>query len=271
MLFTGYYIYNGINSSRYHLLFANLDTDRLTKICNNVEYITEYYNGLNKHEIQGLEWEDSPLTFDIEILSEYPIDKINANKIKRWMFNSPTFKKLYEDTNAAKSLDESVNGTLKRSFAECVFFNPEEIRKSGNLFGWKCTCMLASPMATQEAVENEYTDFSENKVVNVNSDYNGYIYPYLKIKVGNTNPSANISIKNITDNNRLMQIDSVVADTVIYIDCGVGSITDSSNNSLYEKVLNQRFLRLLPGKNELEITGDIDNLKISWNNAKYIF
>ena len=270
MLFAGYYIYDGINSSRYHLLFANLDTDRLTQVCNEVNYTTEFYKGLNKYEIHSKKWDDSPLSFDVEILSECPIDDIASKKIKRWMFNSSTYKKLYEDYGAKKSLDEVINGKVKRSYVECVFSNPFEIRKSGNLFGWECTCTLATPMATQDAIDDIYTDFANNISINVNSDYNGYIYPYLEIKAGNSSVSTDIMIKNITDNNRSMQIKSVTADSTLYIDCGVGSIVDSSNNSYYEKLADQRFLRFLQGKNELQIIGDIDSVKFVWNNMKYI-
>lgn len=270
LLFTGYYIYDGINSSRYHLLFANLDTDRLTQICNSVNYTTEFYKGLNRYDIHSKKWDDSPLSFDIEILSEYPIDDIASKKIKRWMFNSSAYKKLYEDYGAKQSLDEVINGKVKRSYVECVFSNPFEIRKSGNLFGWKCTCMLAFPMATQEAMEDVYTDFANNITIDINSDYNGYVYPYLEIKAGNSSVSTDIMIKNITDNNRSMQIKSVIADSTLYIDCGVGSIVDSSNNSYYDKLSDQKFLRFLQGKNELQIVGDIDNVKFVWNNMRYI-
>ena len=163
-----------------------------------------------------------------------------------------------------------INGKIKRSYVECVFSNPLEIRKSGNLFGWKCTCNLATPMATQDAVEDIYTDFVNNIIIDVNSDYNGYVYPYLEIKAGNSSASTNIMIKNITDNNRSMQIKSVTADSTLYIDCGVGNIIDSSNNSYYDKLTDQKFLRFLQGKNELQIFGDIDSVKFVWNNMRYI-
>lgn len=270
MLFTGYYIYGGINSSRYHLVFANLDTDRLAQICNNMEYSTEYYKGFQSHEIHGRQWEESPMSFEVEILSETPIDNIQSKKIKRWMFNSPAFQKLYEGIGAKCSLDEIVKGQLKRCYVECVFTNPIEIRKSGNLFGWKCTCTIASPMAVQDTIIDEYSDFNSNITIDVGSDYNGYTYPYIELKVGNTSASTDVVIKNVTDNNRSMKINSVVADTTLYIDCRVGSITDSSDNSYYDKLADQRFLRFLQGENELEITGDIDNIKFSWNNARYL-
>lgn len=270
ILFTGYYIYDGINSSRYHLLFASLDTERLTQICGSLNYSTEYYKGLKRHEIHSKKWDDSPLSFDVEILSEYPIDDIAARKIKRWMFNASSWKKLYEDYGAKKSLDEVIDGQLKRSYVECVFTNPYEVRKSGHLFGWKCTCILATPMAIQDAIGKTYTDFSDNIILSTSSDIDEYIYPYIEIKVGNSSISTDIAIKNITDNNRAMRINNITADATLYIDCGVGSIIDSSNNSYYDKLKDQRFLRLLQGDNKLSVTGDIDSIKFVWNNMKYI-
>lgn len=270
MLFAGYYIYDGINSSRHHLLFANLDTDRLSQICNKLTYNTEFYKGLNRYELHGRQWDDSPLSFDVEIISEYPIDDFSAQNIKRWMFNAPTYRKLYEDYGAKKSLDEIVQGQIRRTYVECVFYNPIEIRKSGNLFGWKCTCMLAEPMAKQDEIEDTYTDLSDEITLNVNSDYNGYIYPYLEVKAGHTSVSTDILIKNVTDNNRSMQIKGVTANATLYIDCAVGSIIDSSGNSYYDKLTDQKFLRLLQGKNEVQVEGDIDSLKFVWNNLKYI-
>lgn len=210
------------------------------------------------------------MSFEVEILSETPIDNIQSKKIKRWMFNSPTFQKLYESIGAECSLDEIVEGQLKRCYVECVFTKPIEIRKSGNLFGWKCTCTIASPMAVQDTIIDEYNDFNNNITIDVSSDYNGYTYPYVELKAGNTEVSTDIIIKNITDNNRPMKISSVTADTTLYIDCRVGSIIDSSGNSYYDKLADQRFLRLLQGDNELEITGDIDSVKFSWNNLKYL-
>lgn len=270
ILFTGYYIYDGINSSRYHLLFANLNTDRLTQICSSVSYTTELYAGANRYEMQGKNWDDSPLSFDVEVISEYPIDNITAKKIKRWMFNSSSWKKLYEDRGARPTSDEIIDGRSKRTYIECVFSNPSEIRRSGNLFGWQCTCTLATPMAVQEPVEVSYSDFKDNIILDVDTDHTGYTYPHIKIETKNNSGKSDITIENISDSGRYMQIGSVSAGTVIYADCGIGSITDNANNSLYDRLANQQFLRLVPGRNELKISGDIKSLKLVWSNMRYI-
>lgn len=269
MLFTGYFIYGGVNSSVFHLVFANLDTNKLKEISGTTEYTTEFYDGLNRHEILGSGWDGDPFSFEVEVISEQPISDLDAKKIKRWMFNSPHFQKLYEGLNAKKSLDEFVDRKIKRSYVECVFQNPSEIRKSGNLFGWRCTCLLATPMAVQDPTEVEYTDFSQPITIDVDTDFKGYTYPYVEIKAGNSSPSADITIKNITDKNRSMQVKSVTAKSTLYVDCGVGSITDSSEYSYYDKLTDQKFLRLLPGVNTLEVTGDVEKLKLRWNNARY--
>ena len=110
--------------------------------------------------------------------------------------------------------------------------------------------------------------FQQHGLMTRNRD--GYIYPYLEVKAGHTVASTDILIKNVTDNNRSMQIKGVTANATLYIDCAVGSIIDSSGNSYYDKLTDQKFLRLLQGKNEVQVEGDIDSLKFVWNNLKYV-
>lgn len=270
MLFCGNYIYDNINSRKFRLTFANLNSQRLEQLCNEAEYTAEYYSSLLRYSIQNSGFKGEPLSFEIEIISEYPINKINAAKIKRWMFNSQNFKRLYDANTGADSSNEIIEGCVKRCYVDCVFINPSEIRKAGNLYGFRCTCILASPMAFQEPVSKTLTSFSKNVLINVISDYSGYTYPHLEIITANNLAKSTVTVKNITDNNRSMTIDSVPARTTLYIDSAVGSIIDSSNNSYYGQVVNQKLLRLLQGKNELRISGDIESLKISYSNARYL-
>ncbi len=265
MFFNGYFFYDGINSKRFGVMFANLETEKLRQLCAEYEYSAEYYNSLCKYSVTGRKWADSPLSVETEILSEKPIDAYNAKKIKRWLFNAPDFKKLYNKPPATNK--RAANA--KRLYIECVFINPQEIRISGNLFGWKCTCLLASPMAVEDSTVKTYTSFTDTVKINVDTDYSGYTYPYIKIVTDNNTADTDISITNITDSNRTMMLTSVTAKTTVYADCRIGSVIDSSDISLYNSLADRRFLRLLPGENELRISGDIESLEISWCNMRY--
>lgn len=265
MLFTKRFEYNGINSAQYGLFFGHIDTDRLKKICGDVEYQTAYYGSQNRRMIHGIDYDSSPLSFDLEIISEAPISISKAKTIRRWLFHSPVYHKLYQSYADDKSI-EKINGQIRRIYVECIFINPEELRYADGLHGWKCTCQLSSGMAFQEEVQYTYTDFSNNIVVNVESDYNDYLFPTLTI--GSNSGSTPISIKNITDNNRTMVLKGNLLGNAITVDCALGMISNSLN-IFSDGLEDMKFLRLLPEKNELEVTG-VTSLSIRWQNLRYI-
>lgn len=267
LLFTKRFEYNGINSAQYGLFFGRIDTDRLKKICGDVEYQTAYYSSQNRRMIHGIDYDSSPLSFDIEIISEAPISLSKAKEIRRWLFHSPVYHKLYQSYADDNSI-EKINGQIRRTYVECIFINPEELRYADGLHGWKCTCQLSSGMAFQEEVQYTYTytDFTNNILVNVDSDYNDYLFPTLTIR--SNSGSTPISIKNITDNNRTMVLKNIWFGIVVTVDCALGMISNSSN--IFSAGLeDMKFLRLLPGKNELEVDG-ANSLSIRWQNLRYI-
>ena len=54
MLFVNNFEYDGINSKKYGLFFGHVDTERLKKICGDIEYKQAYYPSLNRQEIHGM-------------------------------------------------------------------------------------------------------------------------------------------------------------------------------------------------------------------------
>lgn len=54
MLFTNNFEYDGIKSAKYGLFFGHVDTERLKKICGDIEYKQAYYPSLNRQEIHGM-------------------------------------------------------------------------------------------------------------------------------------------------------------------------------------------------------------------------
>lgn len=89
-----------------------------------------------------------------------------------------------------------------------------------------------------------------------------YIYPILKV----VEPieTAEISIKNTTDNNRTMTINARHELPMVF-DCQNCIPTDGTTSQIFtyddlgwENVSDIYWLRLLPGENQLEVTGDAD-------------
>lgn len=232
-----------------------------------MEYSSSFFPAQNKRYIIGVSRESAPLEFEVEIIGEEGYCSVHERAIKNWLFNSPAFKEFYIDPEDDKEA-EYVNGTIKRQYLECVFCNPEKIEYAEGTVGWRCTCMCSSTMAIQEKVEVTANSFSSDITLNVDTDIQDYVYPYLVITCGNT--KADVTITNKSDNNRAMQIKDAAANAVLYADCAIGTIVNNANTEYYNKLVNQRFLRLVPGENIISVTGGVSSIKFTWNNARWM-
>lgn len=137
------------------------------------------------------------------------------------------------------------------------------------LHGWKCTCILSSGWAFQDEIEITYTDFTENITIPVDSDNDDYIYPTFTFSAASTINPISPTIVNTSDNNRTMEIKDIPAQTEVYVDSSVGTITDNTGTSLYPNLVDQKFLRLVNGDNVLRVSG-ISELTIRYQNVRYI-
>ena len=268
MLFVNNFEYDGISSAKYGLFFGHINTERLKQICGNIEYNQVFYPSLNRQEIHGINKDEFPLSFDLEIISAEPIPYRYAREIKKWLFSSHEYKKLYPSRIKDRTV-EKINGKEKRVYVECIFTNPEALFYADGLHGWKCTCILSSGWAFQDAIEVTYTDFTEDINITVDSDNGEYIYPTFTFLAGATTNPISPTIINTSDNNRTMEIKDIPAQTEVYVDSAIGTITDNTGVSLYPKLLNQKFLRLVNGDNVLTITG-VSELTIKYQNVRYI-
>lgn len=267
-MFTKQFIYNGIHSSEYGLFFGHIQTEKLKQVLGKVNYSTAYYRSQYRHVISDQNYEDAPLSFEIEIISAAPINEARARKIQQWLFNAQDYQRLYAGSGAGRRV-EKINGEEKRVYVECVFYNPEELRYADGLHGWRCTCNLSSALAFQDEITLTFTDFTEPILIRTESDAQEYIYPTLVINTGNQTNPMDVSVRNTNDANRAMLLKGIPAQTVIYADCIAGTVTDNTYGSLYAHLTDQKFLRLLPGENHLVVTG-ADSLQITWQNLRYI-
>ena len=104
---------------------------------------------------------------------------------------------------------------------------------------------------------------SEKIIVNCPSDeLEEYVYPVLRVV--EPNETGNITIKNITDNSNTMTIKAYDSLPIIF-DCQHCIPTDATTNGIvsyndlgWNDIGNIYWLRLLPGNNEIEITGNAD-------------
>ena len=67
-----------------------------------------------------------------------------------------------------------------------------------------------------------------------------------------------------------MQFKVSRANAVLYADCAIGTIVNDADAEYYNKLVNQHFLRLVPGENIISVTGGVSSVKFTWNNARWM-
>ena len=122
-------------------------------------------------------------------------------------------------------------------------------------FSAEITC--DSPFAYNEPVTYRIDMNSEmNKPFRLDNQSmtNWYYYPVLEIELDG---ASYIQFENTADGGRIMLIENIPSDSgqVIRIDCQNQIITDSLGYNLYPG-FNMRFLRLVPGENNINISTD---------------
>ena len=60
----------------------------------------------------------------------------------------------------------------------------------------------------------------------------------------------------------------------ILCDCAIGTINEVTNDvspcDYYHKLMDYKFLRLLPGKNQITVGGYISEITFTWQNERWI-
>lgn len=266
-----YFIYNNVGSKQFGLRILNLDTDRLATLAAPLSYASTYNRGKKRFTITGSTYGE-PMEFDIEFIAERPLSLPASQKVKAWLFNKKEPARLYSETkkDATRTL---TNGVWKRDYLNCVFYNPTEIRFADGVHGYKATCLIDSVMALQEEVEYTWTsaDFAnENPItIDVETDIDDYVFPVMQIQMA-SGDTSDVKIINQSDGNREFELKSVAAEQTVNVDNALGTVYSEASVSLYDKLTDKRFLRLLPGKNTLIVRGTVQSLMIRLENARYM-
>lgn len=253
MLSGNTFTYNGILSQIYNLAFMNITTEEDKSIGGNLEYVT-YRQGKNpKNTIQEAKY-NSNFEFEVEFVSEHRLDE-DLDTIYNWLLNQPSYKKLYVGTDDF--------------YYNCVFTNPSYQDYCGQdghgIYAIKATMKCDSVFKWKEHNITYSADELMNVVSEVNtSSVREYTYPTLIIKTGNT--GGNISVQNVTDNNRLVTLTNTLANdtiTISYYPATIKSLLNDNNIAVFES-FNKHFFRLLQGTNRIGIVGDISEITLTY-------
>lgn len=207
MQFSGkHFIYDGINSRRYGLKFLHIDTEPFKKVSGTPTYQKNFYKSTKSNSITGMEWDDSPINTEVELISEKPISKKELRAIEKWLFNRSQYCKLYIDKREDEDI-EVINGVEKQCYVECVFYDAKVIEYIGGIYGFSATMELSCSYAIQDSITKEIKSNSNNSYteskINVDTDDNDYVYPIITIECKNINE---IEVINESDNNRAVKL-----------------------------------------------------------------
>lgn len=264
--------YAGELSRKYGLIIANIETDRNTKIAGKSKSVSIFNKRNNVKYDLGNTYDDAPLTFDMEVISEDLIEGEWRRKIQKWLFNQNGYKRLYVDQ--AESLTgetfELVNGVPKRFYLNCKFVNPEIIEGNGGIVGYKFSVECDSRMAWQEPMTLGFTytgGENQTKVIEIvlDTDCNDYTYPKFTVTTGEV--GGQIEVANITDNPDRKTIFASIPPETKFI---LNGIYNYVSDGYYENFIDRNFPRFLDGTNQLSIKGDIASLEIEWQNMRYL-
>lgn len=257
------FIYNNQSSDRYGLYFANVNSSISTKLGGDVKYTNLSIRRSGKQYRQDTGYE-TPLSFDVEMMTETLITQDMLHEINAWLFNQLDYKKLYVN-------DEYY--TYNNIYFNCYFTDVERIEgcvgdQGYGIYGFKCTMVCDAPNAWEDEQTITYTaPFGSYLVFNNTSDCNDYMYPKVQFKTGST--GGNVTIQQVTDNNRLTTFTGLSSNETIIMSVEPKQVTSSLLLNRYEK-FNKNWLRFLVGENRFAISGDVTELKITYTNARAV-
>ena len=271
-LYGSHFKYAGINSRRYGLIFANVDTSRFTSVAGDAKTISVYNKRNIKRYWVGDDFSSSPVSFQTEIVSEYPLSKEVQREVERWLFFKPRYTPLYFDVDddCRGEAWDLIDGRVKRYYLNCRFINPDKLEYNGGIVGYKVTVECDSAVAWQDAVTKSFTingssGTSKDIVINVSTDFPDYVYPLVKFKGGTA--GGDVSIVNMTDDpDRATKFTAIQQIAEVTMDGQTNYLTPS----YFPKFSEKNFVRFVDGKNTLRVTGDIQTISFEWHNRRYL-
>ncbi len=272
-IYGSHFEYGGVLSRQYGLIIAVVNTERMLKLSGDISGSTIFNRIKNKRYLIGDSMEDSPLTFDVEIVTdnERGIPQDDRRAVEKWLFNRSNYKKLYFDEadDCFDDMSELVDGIKKRLYLNCRFINPEKIEDGCGVIGYKATLEADSNMFWQDEIVKSFTLTNANASattvisVDVDTDIDDYTYPKVTFTLGNTGGNVIIT-NNSDDSTRLTKFVGLTANATIIMKGDINYISGQN----YQKFSTRNFVRLLDGTNNITVQGNVASISIEFQNRR---
>lgn len=252
------FIFDNVPSERFNLSMAYVDKSSYSY--NSGSSVTFTTDEIKKNpQLIFLTATQLPaLSFDIDIISENPMDVFQFTFIKDWLVGSS-----YE---GYKKLILCVEGLSKYYFNAKITANEDLIFGDGYR-GFACTVECDASWAWQNPITKNFNNNGKYAFVerfnNISADSNG-LKPIVKFQIatgGNDFKIINRSLNNLT-----FAWEGLTSEEIITCDCQT-KIINSSMNLYRLKNFNKNFLVLKKGVNELEFIGFTSLIQFTYQNA----
>ena len=230
----GLMIYDFDNEGQDEVSFGNIASIIETRTTHRVQPI---HHGVNYHE--------EPLEFDLVFGAFDPLDRFDIERITMWLTGYQNYQWL--------SIHQE---DLEHVQFRCLVTELKPFYKDWLPVAFKATITCDCPYAYSYPFSQAFTISGETDVSFVNKTS---VREYLKplIYYDKDSGVTEITIKNNTDDGRLFVMSDLPSAAMnLTIDCNSGVFTHNAGSVDIYSGFNGNLPRLLPGNNELEVTGN---------------
>lgn len=253
------FVYDGTPGEQYGLRISSKNPESSSSASSDVQLITDTIYRRPAPFLYGIQ-QTPVLSFDIELNSEQKIDAVLATRAAEKFFGKTDYKKL-----------QIMQPDMDMFYYNCVLANPKIKRVGGEIVGWDATVVCDAPWGWEfpkSITKNYSTGLASDSIVYNNlSDNNFYDFPQVAFTIDTFGGS--LSLINNTDLGREFLFTGLSAGEVITVNNDLGIITSSLDLNRYAD-FNKNFFRVVQGRNDIDILGDISQLVITAKNARKI-
>lgn len=254
------FVFDGKPSQVYNIFITNMEGGENTSSgSSNVSLKT---NSIFRRSVPYFygSTQDTVLSFRCAVTSPEEILADESRAIQRWLFGHSQYKKL-----------QIVQNDMEMFYYNCFLTEPETLRIGNQIHGFSFTVVCDAPWAW--AYEKSSTKTyavelaSESYTFQNTSDDNDYLYPDFVITMNAF--GGYLSLTNNSDNGRIFLIEDLAAGEVLTIDNSRGILTSSTGLRRLSS-FNKNWFRLVSGRNNLVLLGNISSLVMSYKTARKV-
>lgn len=252
--------YGSIDFSLYGFRILYIETEPNGRnVEANAKYETTRAKSSRRFYITKREHEE-PYEFEMEIVSEEPLDAEAKRYFVPLLFDAPNYRKL--------EIMECDDNEYVNFYYNCILTDEQELNYGGGCYGWRCTALCDAPYGW-EPVQTAIYDTNESLLFNFKntSDELAPMWAKFEILMKNTIVSDTVTLQNVTDQ-RVFSFRGAVAGATVTID-EYGQIHSTAGGSFYENASGSP-IRLLHGDNRISVSDNVAQVKITYQNARRV-